>query len=165
MPREREEDIHIGRYARIDPDELVFDFARSSGPGGQNVNKVNTRVTLRFDLAKSPSLTAPQKERIQARLPGRISREGVLRVISSRHRTQGANRLAAVERFVELLEEALHVERPRCPTRVPTSTKRRRVEDKARRGRVKKERSEVALPQRRLKRRRILAPRAMRVHF
>ena len=141
MDREREEDLRIGRYARIDPDELAFDFARSSGPGGQNVNKVNTRVTLRFDLANSPSLTAAQKERIRTRLPGRISREGVLRVISSRHRTQGANRMAAVERFIELLTEALHVERPRHPTRVSPAAKRRRVEEKSRRGQVKKERS------------------------
>ena len=141
MARAREDEIRIGRYARIDPGELVFDFARSSGPGGQNVNKVNTRVTLRFDLAGSPSLTAAQKERIRVRLPGRISRAGVLRVISARYRTQAANRRAAVHRFAELLEDALHVQRPRQATRVPQAVKRRRVEEKTRRGQVKRERA------------------------
>src|SRR5664280_3566590 len=88
----------------------------SGGPGGQNVNKVATKVTLTFDVAASPSLTDAQRDRIRARLATRISKDGVLQVVSQRHRTQGANRAAALERFVELLRDALAEEAPRVPT-------------------------------------------------
>ena len=80
--------------------ELVFNMSRSSGPGGQNVNKVNTRVTLLFDLEGSTSLSAEQRALVRQRLPGRISKEGVLRVVSQRHRTQLANRDAVSARTV-----------------------------------------------------------------
>lgn len=130
------ERVEVGG-AGIDAEELRFTFQRSGGPGGQNVNKVNTRVTLLFDLLASPSLTAEQKELIGRRLATRISRDGVLRVVSSRHRTQSANRRAALARFVELLTAALHVEKPRKPTRIPPAARRRRREEKASRARVK----------------------------
>lgn len=121
-------------------DELVYSTARSSGPGGQNVNKLETRVTLAFDVAGSPSLTEEQRARILARLATRITKEGVLRVTSQRHRTQGANRAAALERFLELLEGALLPETPRKPTRVPAGVKRRRLEGKRKRAAVKQSR-------------------------
>ncbi len=78
-----------------------------SGPGGQNVNKVNTRMTLGFYVANLPSLSDHQKELIRNRLPTRINREGVLRVVSQKHRTQALNRDATIERFVSLLRESL----------------------------------------------------------
>lgn len=121
----------------IAPEELTFTFARSGGPGGQNVNKVNTRVTLLFDVANSPSFSDSQRDRVLRALGTRISREGVLRIVSARHRTQGANRTAAVERFCELLADALTPRTPRVPTRMPRAVKRKRREDKARRARVK----------------------------
>lgn len=121
-------------------DELAFTTARSSGPGGQNVNKLETRVTLAFDVAGSPSLDEEQRARIRLRLATRITKDGVLRVTSQRHRTQGANRAAALERFVELLEWALEPETPRKPTRVPAGVKRRRLEGKRKRAEVKKSR-------------------------
>jgi ribosome-associated protein len=125
---------------RIPARELRFETSRSSGPGGQNVNKVESRVTLAFDLAASPSLSSEQKALIRERLASRISRQGVLRVASQRHRTQAANRKAAVERFVTLLAETLAVETPRQPTALPAAEKQRRLEHKRRRGRLKKER-------------------------
>ena len=125
----------------IPDEELSFETSRSGGPGGQNVNKLETKVTLRFDVAGSPSLAPEQRERLLARLPTRIDRRGVLRVTSQRHRTQAANREAAVERFVELLRDALREETPRKATRPSRAVARRRLESKRRRGERKRERS------------------------
>jgi ribosome-associated protein len=124
----------------IGADELRFAYSRSSGPGGQYVNRVETRVTLLFDVAESPSLTDEQKRRVRRRLATRINKAGILRVVSQRHRTREANRRAAIERFEELLAEALRSPRPRRKTRVPAGAKRRRVESKRRRGEVKRSR-------------------------
>jgi ribosome-associated protein len=126
--------------------ELRFTTARSSGPGGQNVNKVESKVTLAFDVAGSPSLSDEQRQRIAERLGSRLSRGGVLRVTSQRHRTQAANRKAAVERFAELLAAALAEDPERRPTRVPKAVRRRRLESKRHRSRVKRERQSPPLP-------------------
>ena len=120
--------------------ELHFVTSRSSGPGGQNVNKVESRVTLAFDIASSPTLTSEQKALVLERLANRINQSGVLRVVSQKHRTQAANRRAAVERFVTLLRDALRVDAPRTPMAVPAVERRRRREDKRRRARLKRER-------------------------
>ena len=121
----------------IPSDQLTFTASRSSGPGGQNVNKLSTRVTLHFDVLRSPSLTEEQKQRIFAKLKSRISKDGVLRVSCQQSRSQAANRHRAVERFVELLRQALTPRRQRKRTAVPASTRERRLEEKKRRGRVK----------------------------
>ncbi len=132
--------VQITPQLEIPDQELAFATSRSSGPGGQNVNKVESRVTLLFDLAASASLSDEQKERLRERLRGRISRAGVLRVVAQKHRTQAANREAALARFGELVREALSEEAPRRPTRQPAAAKRRRLEEKRRRGEVKRER-------------------------
>jgi ribosome-associated protein len=124
----------------IPDDELTFTASRAGGPGGQHVNKVSSRVTLRFDVANSPSLTAAQKRLIAERLRTRLSGEGILRVACRRHRSQAANRAEAVERFVELLRGALKRRRRRTRTAVPVFEKRRRLEEKGRRSRLKRER-------------------------
>jgi ribosome-associated protein len=121
--------------------ELRFVASRSGGPGGQNVNKVSSRMTLLFDVAGSPSLDEAQKAKIAERLATRINKESVLQVTSQRHREQGMNRAAALERFVDLLREALTDAPPRKRTRVPKGAKRRRVEEKKKRGEIKAARS------------------------
>ena len=130
--------VAIERLRRRIPEDLfTFSFSRSSGPGGQNVNKVNTRVTLFFDLSGSDALDGLEKRRIRARLRGRISKAGQLRVISMRHRTQIANRQAAIDHFYELLVAALVVPKSRTATRVPRRARRARLRDKRARGEVK----------------------------
>jgi ribosome-associated protein len=136
--------IEIDATLSIPEHELTFATSRSGGPGGQHVNKVSTRVTLYFDVARSPSLDDERRGRILRRLATRISKEGVLRVVCQQHRSQAANREEAVARFVELLREALARRTPRRATKVPRGEKRRRVEDKRRRKSVKQGRGRVA---------------------
>jgi ribosome-associated protein len=133
--------LFINDDLSIPEDELVFKASRSGGPGGQHVNKVSSRVTLYFDLEASPALAAAQKGRIRRRLATRISKSGLLRVISRKHRSQAANRAVALERFAELLRDALKRETPRKKTRVPRAEKRRRLEQKKQRARLKERRA------------------------
>lgn len=135
--------IEIGESLEIPDDEISFEFSRSSGPGGQNVNKVSTRVTLLFDVEGSPSLTDDQRARIKSRLGTRITKAGVLRVTSQKHRTQRANREAAVERFTELVGEALRRSRTRRRTKPTRAAKERRIQDKKRRGELKRGRGAI----------------------
>jgi ribosome-associated protein len=133
--------IPIDDNLAIPDEEVTFATSRSGGPGGQNVNKLETRVTLRFDLAGSAALSEPQKVRLRERLATRITRDGVLQVSSQRHRTQGANREAAAERFAELLRENLREETPRRKTRPSRAAKARRLDSKRRQSQRKRERS------------------------
>ncbi len=133
--------IKINDDVSIPDEEFVFTASRSSGPGGQNVNKVSTRVTIRFDVGNSSSLTDEQKRQILVLLSTRANKNGVIRVSSQRYRSQFENRQAAVERLAELMRTALERKLSRKRTRVPTSIRQRRIEEKKRRGRVKLERS------------------------
>lgn len=129
--------------ARIDPAELTFETYRSSGPGGQNVNKVATAVRLRFDVHNSRSLTAPEKERLLRLAGKRASKDGVLRIEAQRYRTQESNRRDAERRFERLIEAARRPPRARRPTRISAAERRRRLEAKRRRGQVKRLRKPV----------------------
>ena len=133
--------IPIDDTLAIPEEEVSFATSRSGGPGGQNVNKLETRVALRFDLAGSSSLSEEQKARLRERLATRITKEGILQVTSQRHRTQGANREAAVERFAELLRDNLREEAPRKKTRPSRAAKARRLDAKRRHSQRKKDRA------------------------
>jgi len=133
--------IQITPDLALPDEEISFTTSRSGGPGGQNVNKLETRVTLRFDLTGSAALSEEQRARLRERLATRITKDGVLHVTSQRHRSQMANRDAAVERFVELVEEALREEVPRKKTRPSRAAKARRLDEKRRRSGRKRERS------------------------
>jgi len=132
--------IRITNELSIREHDLVFKYSRSAGPGGQNVNKVNTRVTILFDVTNCPDLSAYQKRRVLRRLATRTDKNGVLRVISQRHRTQRKNRTAALERLAELLEDALKPKPVRKKTKIPYAAKKRRLEEKKRRSIVKHQR-------------------------
>ncbi len=130
---------------RIGVEQLTFSYTRSGGPGGQNVNKVNTRVTLWFNLAASLTLTDKEKHTLRERLGGRITADGRLHLVSMRHRTQLANRKAAVERFYELLAAALRPRPIRKPTQAPRGARERRLRDKQEVGRRKRLRTKRSI--------------------
>jgi ribosome-associated protein len=134
--------IEITDGVFISEDEFVFKASRSGGPGGQNVNKVNTRVTLFFDVAGCAGFSEIQKRRILARLSTRADKDGVIRVVSQKFRTQKANRLTAVERLQELLKGALKTKPVRKKTKVPERARLRRLEEKKRRSMLKRQRAE-----------------------
>jgi ribosome-associated protein len=136
MPR-----IEITPEIDIDESELSESFVQASGPGGQNVNKVATAVQLRFDVLRSPSLPYEVRQRLIALAGRRITKDGVLVIDARQHRTQERNRAAARERLFELIGRAATPPKPRRPTRVPKSEKRRRLESKKVRGRVKRGRA------------------------
>ena len=133
--------IAIQPGLEIPESEVTYATSRSSGPGGQNVNKVESRVTLLFDVAGSPSLSDDQRRLVASRLATRINKQGVLRVVAQLHRTQAANRSAAAERFAGLLAGALRSRPPRRKTRTPAAAKARRLEAKRRRSRLRDQRS------------------------
>jgi ribosome-associated protein len=134
--------IEITDGVFISEDELVFKASRSGGPGGQNVNKVNTRITLFFDVAGCAGFSEIHKQRILTRLSTRANKNGVIRVVSQKFRTQKANRRAAVERFQELLRGALKTKPVRKKTKVPERARLRRLEEKKRRSMLKRQRAE-----------------------
>lgn len=115
-------------------------FSRSPGPGGQNVNKVNTRVTLLFDFESCSYLTRQDKLHVRRCLATRISRDGRLRVVSRKERTQAGNRRVAAARLVELIALAIRVSKKRKPTRPTASSIRRRLEQKRLRSNRKQDR-------------------------
>lgn len=136
--------VEIDASLSIPESEIELEAGPSSGPGGQHVNKVSTRVTLRFDVAGSPTLSLRQRRRILENLATRIGKDGRLRVVCGRHRSQAANRREAIDRFAALLREALKPRKRRLATNVPPRERRRRVEDKRRRGARKRSRTSPA---------------------
>lgn len=120
--------------------ELDFRFAASSGPGGQHVNKTETKVVVLFDVAHSPRLSEWQRGRILTQLASRIDKDGVLAVTSQVHRSQHQNRAEALLRLQKLLAGALTVQKRRRPTKPSLASQERRQAAKKRRGQEKKDR-------------------------
>ncbi len=137
--------VKITDNISIRDDELIFRASRSAGPGGQNVNKLNTRITLFFDVANCESFSDVQKRRILSRLASRADKDGQIRIVSQKFRTQQANRRVAIERLQELLSDALKTKKVRKKTRVPYAAKQRRLEQKRRRSQLKQQRAKKNL--------------------
>jgi ribosome-associated protein len=133
--------IHVMDGVLIPENEVRITASRSGGPGGQNVNKVSSKVTLSFDVRGSAVLSEEQKRKIMGRLATRISKEGILQVVSQRTRSQELNRLDALARFSELLRRVLTPQVPRIKTRVSEAAKRRRVDEKRKHSLTKQKRS------------------------
>jgi ribosome-associated protein len=129
--------IDVTPAIQLDESELAFEFLRSSGPGGQNVNKVETAVRLRWDARNSPALPPDVRGRLFTQAASRIGDDGVLVIVARAERTQEANRRAAVERLVDLIRRAAVPPRPRKKTKPTKASQERRLESKRRRSATK----------------------------
>jgi ribosome-associated protein len=132
--------MRISPQITIDDNELVFRFVRSSGPGGQNVNKVATAAELSFDVAASPSLSPAVKARLAALAGGKMTRRGVLLIDARRFRSQAMNRNDALERLREMILRAAAPPRARRATRPTAASRARRLDAKHRRSELKRRR-------------------------
>jgi ribosome-associated protein len=132
--RYRERRLSVTRSVSIPRSEIDFRYSRSSGPGGQHAQKSDTRVEATFDVEASAALTPAQKRRVVARAGP------VLRAVAQDERSQWRNRELATERLVEALREALRVPRKRRPTKPTQASRERRLEQKRRRGDIKRQR-------------------------
>ncbi len=132
--------IHITEDISIDEGEIQEDFIRSSGPGGQNVNKVATAVQLRFDVRNSPSLPDEVRERL-AKLAGkRLTENGEIIITAKRFRTQGKNREDALNRLLELIHKATQTPKARRKRKPSLISKQRRLDEKRKRSKKKQQR-------------------------
>ena len=129
--------LHITSSVQIPLSELRFRTSRSSGPGGQNVNKLESRVELVFDVAGSPSLTDDEKNILFTHLASRIDARGILHISSQKSRSQWENKQLVIEKLVSLLHGALKVRRKRVKTSPTHSSKERRVQSKKKHGQKK----------------------------
>jgi ribosome-associated protein len=135
--------VIINSQLAIPESELSFRFSRSSGPGGQHVQRSDTRVELLFDVANSPSLSEEQRARILARLGGQIDGQGVLRVVNAVTRSQLENREQAMQRFQALLASALRQRRRRVATKPSKAAREERLTEKRLRSKRKQARGRV----------------------
>jgi ribosome-associated protein len=123
--------------------ELTFSASRSSGAGGQNVNKVNTKVELRFDIASSSILTEEEKDRLLAKLSKRLTQDGTLIIVSQTERTQLKNKAQCLVKFYELLESSLTVQKKRKPTKPTLASKVKKMETKKHQSELKASRRSI----------------------
>lgn len=137
--------IHISEQIAINEDEIHEEFIRSSGPGGQNVNKVATAVQLRFNVAESTTLPDAVRQRLIHLAGKQVTQDGILIIHAQRFRTQDGNRQDALHRLIHLIQKAAEKPKIRCKTRPTLASKIRRLDAKHHRGRIKQNRSPVLL--------------------
>ena len=133
-----QDDLQVRDDVVIPDHELEIDTSRAGGPGGQHVNKSDTRITVRWNVLQSTALSDELKNRVMTNLQSQLTNEGELIVHSSASRSQQQNKDAAFEQLAYKVLKALHVPKKRMATRVPKSAKAKRLESKARRGTIKK---------------------------
>ena len=129
--------LSINSSLTIPDDELRLSFSRSSGPGGQNVNKVSSKATLRFDVRSSPSLPEDVRERFLAQFASRITTKGEVVIHSDEHRDQPLNIEACKDKLRQMLEAVARAPKRRRPTRPTKGSKTRRLKDKKSRSQLK----------------------------
>jgi ribosome-associated protein len=132
--------LHVNDRVSIPEDEIRVAFARSGGPGGQNVNKVETKVEVRWRPRESQAISDADREWLMTRLANRLTTEGELIVVSTRHRTRERNRGDALEKLAEVIRVALQRPKRRRPSRRTRASIERRLDEKKRRSSVKKDR-------------------------
>lgn len=132
--------IEVTSSVKIDENEVLYEFVRASGPGGQNVNKVASSVQLRFNVRNSPSLEPDVKERLIKLAGNRMTEDGILIIEAKRYRTQDQNRFDATQRLITWVQKALEKPKVRKATRPTITAKAARVGDKKKRGEIKKTR-------------------------
>jgi ribosome-associated protein len=130
--------IEITPAIQIDEQEIEYNFIRSTGPGGQNVNKVSSAVQLRFNVGESPSIPGEVKQRLSRLAGRRMSAGGIMTIVARHYRTQEQNRQAALARLVHLIQQAAQPPRPRHKTHPSRAAIQRRLEVKRKRGEIKR---------------------------